>query len=35
MKLITTDIAIEAVVRFIKRNYHKFTKRIRRAKKKG
>lgn len=26
MKLITTDIAIEAVVRFIKRNYHKFTK---------
>ena len=26
MKLITTDIAIEAVVRFMKRNYPKFTR---------
>lgn len=26
MKLITTDIAIEAVVRFMKRNYHKFSR---------
>lgn len=26
MKLITTDIAIEAVVKFMKRNYHKFTR---------
>lgn len=26
MKLITTDIVIEAVVRFMKRNYHKFSR---------